>query len=668
MRGDLTDYAVLHRAAHSPGDTVEVLTGTVLTCAHLAELPVDHKGPAHADGGSHDLLVLVPYRQIGERGFACHDDAEPLRVLLIEQAARLPLHMVTGACPQDAAPLRDLAFDLDDDAYARLVRTVIEQDIGRGEGANFVMRREIHARVAAWGPSGALAVLGRLLRAERGAHWTFAIGLNGRSWIGASPEPHVLLADGEAVMNPISGTLRYPPQGPAPDDVLRFLADRKERDELFMVLDEELKTMAALCPQGGRVHGPWLKEMTHLAHTEYYLRGACPLDAPEVLRRSMFAPTVTGSPLRNACRVIARRELSGRGYYSGVAALMGRDRHGRSTLDSTILIRTADVSEAGQLRLGVGATIVRDSQPELEASETRTKARGVLEAFRGPAPSNPPHRPVSHAFGSPQPPPAPALGKHPLVVRALADRNRLLAPFWLTGAPASTPLVTSPVATGTAHGTPQGTTDGTADGPGETVTPLHGRRLLLIDAEDDFTGMLALQLRSLGMHVTLRRYDDVDPASADHDIVMLGPGPGDPQDPADRKITRLHDLARSLLETRTPMAGVCLGHQVIASRLGLPLRRRPHPGQGRRARIELLGRSVDVGFYNSFSAISHTDRVDCPTTRLTVRVDRDPYTGEVHALSAPGLATVQFHPESVLTADGPAILTSWLTPLITLAA
>ncbi|MGW1729350.1 chorismate-binding protein [Streptomyces sp. NPDC002306] len=153
-----------------------------------------------------------------------------------------------------------------------------------------------------------------------------------------------------------------------------------------MVLDEELKTMAALCPQGRRVHSPRLKEMAHLAHTEYHLRGACPLEGPEVLRRSMFAPTVTGSPLRNACQVIARRKPAGRGYYSGVAALMGRDRDGRSTLDSTILIRTADVSETGRLRLGVGATIVRHSQPALESAETRTKAKGVLQAFRDPDP------------------------------------------------------------------------------------------------------------------------------------------------------------------------------------------------------------------------------------------------------------------------------------------
>ncbi|MGW1729349.1 aminodeoxychorismate/anthranilate synthase component II [Streptomyces sp. NPDC002306] len=196
------------------------------------------------------------------------------------------------------------------------------------------------------------------------------------------------------------------------------------------------------------------------------------------------------------------------------------------------------------------------------------------------------------------------------MIRALAERNRLLAPFWLTGPDAGTnPAPLTSLAAGTGHYPAQQTASGAAD----TDTPLHGRRLLLIDAEDDFTAMLALQLHSLGIHITLRPYDHPDPGSdrAGHDIVILGPGPGDPQDRADRKITRLHDLARSLLDTRTPLAGVCLGHQVIASQLGLPLRRRPHPGQGRRARIELRGHSVDVGFYNSFTGLSE----DAPAFR-----------------------------------------------------
>ena len=74
-------------------------------------------------------------------------------------------------------------------------------------------------------------------------------------------------------MNPISGTYRYPPAGPHPPGVLDFLADRKEADELYMVVDEELKMMARICSGGGRMLGPDLKEMARLAHTEYLIEG-----------------------------------------------------------------------------------------------------------------------------------------------------------------------------------------------------------------------------------------------------------------------------------------------------------------------------------------------------------------------------------------------------------
>ena len=105
--------------------------------------------------------------------------------------------------------------------------------------------------------------------------------------------------------------------------------------------------MARICDAGVRVVGPSLKEMARLAHTEYFIEGAHPRDPREILRETLFAPTVTGSPLENACRVIARYEPEGRGYYSGVVALIGRDARGARTLDSAILIRTADIDRGG---------------------------------------------------------------------------------------------------------------------------------------------------------------------------------------------------------------------------------------------------------------------------------------------------------------------------------
>ncbi|MFD0658618.1 chorismate-binding protein [Thermocatellispora tengchongensis] len=220
-------------------------------------------------------------------------------------------------------------------------------------------------------------------------------------------------------MNPISGTYRYPPSGPTVRDVMRFLADRKESEELYMVLDEELKMMTRICEPGVRVVGPRLKQMARLAHTEYFIEGDSRWDVRDILRETMFAPTVTGSPLESACRVIGRHEPQGRGYYSGVAALIGRDASGGWTLDSSILIRTADIDSAGRARIGVGATLVRHSDPLSEVAETSAKAAGLLSALR---------------TGE-----AGRLDAHPEVRDALERRNATIAGFWLGSATGRTP-------------------------------------------------------------------------------------------------------------------------------------------------------------------------------------------------------------------------------------
>ncbi len=354
----------------------------------LADLPV----------GAAPALALVPFRQIAERGFDVRDDGTPLSVLVADEAHELGLAEVLAALPAHDVRVEDRGFDVPDGEYAEIVRRVIRDEIGRGEGANFVIRRTFRGEIPGFGRADALALFRRLLAGERGAYWTFVVHTGGsgpegasvsgrrgetggRTLVGASPEVHVRMSGGTVVMNPISGTYRYPDGGPTAESLLAFLGDRKESEELSMVVDEELKMMCTVGDMGGVVVGPRLKEMAHLAHTEYELRGKSSLDVREVLRETMFAATVTGSPVQNACRVIERYESGGRGYYAGALALLGRDANGAQTLDSPILIRTADIAPDGGLRVPVGATLVRHSDPESEVAETHAKAAGVLAAL-----------------------------------------------------------------------------------------------------------------------------------------------------------------------------------------------------------------------------------------------------------------------------------------------
>jgi phenazine biosynthesis protein phzE len=608
---DPRPFALLRR--RTPGhdhDTVELLLGPVREVERLADIPV----------GERPSLALVPFRQIRERGFDVRDDGTPLSVLTAEETRVIPLDEALAQLPSHVVRVEDGGFDVADEEYAEIVGRVLEEEIGRGEGANFVIRRTYEGRIPGFGRADALALFRRLLVGERGAYWTYVVHTGDRTLVGASPEVHVRMSGGTVVMNPISGTYRYPEQGPTPEDLLDFLADGKEIEELSMVVDEELKMMCTVGDRGGVVIGPRLKEMAHLAHTEYELRGRSSLDVREVLRETMFAATVTGSPVQNACRVIERHEVGGRGYYAGALALLARDAGGAQTLDSPILIRTADIDSEGGLRVPVGATLVRGSDPAGEVAETHAKAAGVLAAL-GVRPGRPRAEGVR-----------PRLADDPRVRAALDGRRAALAPFWLR-------------------------MQERAEGP--------AGHALVVDGEDTFTAMLAHVLRSCGLTVTVRRYDEpgLREAVLGHEgPVVLGPGPGDPSDTADPKMRFLRALTAEVLRGhRHGVLGVCLGHELIAAELGLSIVRKDVPHQGAQSDIDLFGRPETVGFYNSFTArCDDRDRAALAARDVEVGLSA---TGEVHALRGPGFAGVQFHPESVLSLRGTEIVRELLAQL-----
>ena len=132
------------------------------------------------------------------------------------------------------------------------------------------------------------------------------------------------------------------------------------------------------------------------------------MDVREILRDTMFAPTVTGSPLESAARVIARYEPRGRRYYGGVVALIGRGPDGDRRLELFDPIRTAEVDASGRMRIDVGATLVPPlSDPAAEAAGRRPRLAVLLDVLEPPAGG---HRRF--------------IGTHPEVRAALLQRNR----------------------------------------------------------------------------------------------------------------------------------------------------------------------------------------------------------------------------------------------------
>src|SRR6478736_6496279 len=600
--------------------TVELLTGDIVDVERLADIPL-----TDASGTPREVLALVPFRQVVERGFECHDDHAPLRCLIVAGHEIFRRDDALEALPTSPVALHDAGFDIADEDYADIVRRVIADEIGAGEGANFVIRRDFTAAVDADARTAALTWFRALLEYERGAYWTFAIVTPDHIAVGASPEAHVSAQAGVVTMNPISGTFRHPAGGATTETLTEFLESAKETEELFMVVDEELKMMSAVCSDGGRITGPHLKEMSRLTHTEYVLRGRSRLDPRDILRETMFAPTVTGSPMQNACTVITRHERTPRGYYSGVAALFtprpaagltpGEPTH---DLDAPILIRTAYLVD-GRLRVPVGATLVRHSDPYGEVGETHGKAAGVLGAI-GAIPRDAPAPVKVDAIDEDAPAAEPKrLADDPAIADLLMSRNASLASFWLN---------------------PQD-----AAGTG----PFAGRSAIVVDVEDRFTTMLAHQLGHLGLAVEIVPWSEVTDEQLDETgLVVCGPGPGDPRDPDSARIGRMREIVARRRASGRPLLAVCLSHQILADSLGIDLGPLARPHQGLQKSVDVFGIPASIGFYNTFTA-----RVAPGTTMVgEAEVAADPETGDVYALRGPGFASIQGHLESILSRDG----------------
>ena len=605
-------------------DTVTLVGGTRTDLETLSEVPLT-AGVERA----WDQLVLVPYAQVRERGFEAHQDGTPLSAIAIEHEEHIPVAELLDLLPDAPIEFADLGgFDTSDTDYAAMVKRIIDDEIGQGEGANLVVGRNYRAQVADWDHDRALTVFRRLLERERGAFWTFCIFTGDRYLIGASPERHVSVEAGQVRMNPISGTFGLRGLETTADrkrEFLKFLSDEKEIYELFMVVDEELKMMCDICHEGGLVLGPYLKPMTHLVHTEYLLAGRTDRDVREVLRDSMFAATVTGSPVENACRLIKKYEQEGRGYYAAVAALIGRDDDGAPTADAPILIRTADIDLDGNVKITAGATLVRDSDADHETSETWAKASGILSAF-GLVESAP--NPVE-GFD--------AFTREDDVLIALGSRNQRLSQFWLTDQSGVPP-----------------------------VAELMGKRVIVVDGEDDFVNMLSHIFGVLGMTTDIVRHDapELPKILADgdldgYDLVVVGPGPGDPREVDDPKMAVLHRIVAGLLESKQPFLSVCLGHQVLSHQIGLDLVFKDIVFQGTQSRLPLLGRPETVGFYNTFVA-----RVPASGLPDGVTVETDPESGDIHLVAGPHYRGVQFHAESILTQNGFTIIRELVKDLI----
>lgn len=599
-----------------------IFRGEISFLNQLADIP--RKTNSHNGEEVFDTISAIPFSQIRERGFEAAESNLPVSCLKIENQQAVSVDELLNMLPDEVVDLNGgITYDSSKEDYENMVKKIIEDEIGNGEGANFVIPRTGRAKIADMSAEKPLSIFKNFLRQEIGSHWTFIFFDGEKYLLGASPEAHISIKGGRVKMHPISGTFRK--KGMHRDmkklrkELLGFLTNPKEVNELFMVVDEELKMMANICSEGGMIIGPLLKEMTHLIHTEYLLSGKSNKDLIDILRQSMFAATVTGSPLENACKIIHRYEKNDRRFYSSCLALIGQDEEGAEMLDSTILIRTTEISKQGDIIFGVGATLVRDSDPADEVAETEAKIEAVSRGILSPQ-TEVPDAVMTHFEEDDE------------VLEILAKRNQRLSKFWFFN----------------------------QEDEDNVFPALKDKNILIIDNEDDFCHMMKHVITAMGAQVKIIRFDQYEFEKSNADLTIVGPGTGNPNEADHSKMQKVMAITKSLLDSGNKFMAICLGHQFLCKALGFEVSKKQNPSQGVQELIDLFGKKQRVGFYNTFcgkynSSISIDD----------IEVAYDASTNEIHALRSTHFAGVQFHPESILTQNGYAILAEMLSGLLT---
>ena len=184
-------------------------------------------------------------------------------------------------------------------------------------------------------------------------------------------------------------------------------------------------------------------------------------------------------------------------------------------------------------------------------------------------------------------------------------------------------------------------------------------RVLVVDNYDSFTFNLVQYFGELGTEPIVVRNDELsveEAAAVRADRLVISPGPGTPADTG-HSLEYLRELSPSI-----PTLGVCLGHQAIVEVYGGVVASAPDPRHGKTSEITHDGRGVFAGLANPFVATRYHSLAAVepgPDLIITARSE----DGVVQGVRHPSLPIegVQFHPESIMTGEGMALLSNFVS-------
>jgi anthranilate synthase component 2 len=189
--------------------------------------------------------------------------------------------------------------------------------------------------------------------------------------------------------------------------------------------------------------------------------------------------------------------------------------------------------------------------------------------------------------------------------------------------------------------------------------------IVLIDNYDSFTFNLVHLLGELGAKVEVHRNDKVaaaDVVDGDPDAIVLSPGPCTPKE-AGISVPLIREFAGKL-----PILGVCLGHQAIGEAFGARILHAGRVMHGKTSDIRHSSKGVFSGLPSPFRATRyHSLAIERASLPDCLEVTAESEDGEIMGVRHRQFALegVQFHPESILTEHGHALLKNFLEPIST---
>jgi anthranilate synthase component I len=283
--------------------------------------------------------------------------------------------------PDPRAAPAHVDVSMDDEAYmARVLR--VKEYIAAGDAFQVVLSRTFRSPLRGADPLDIYRALRVLSPSPYLYFLDFAEATApALSIVGASPETMVRFEKRKMTLRPIAGTR---PRGATPDEdqalAAELLADPKERAEHVMLIDLARNDVGRVCEAGSiaLTAEMQVERYSHVMHIVSEVTGTTRQDTSpgDVIKASFPAGTLTGAPKVRATEIIRELEQGPRGIYGGAIGYMMPD----GSLDLAIAIRTLVIQD-GHVEVRAGAGIVEGSVPELEAQETRNKARAALAAI-----------------------------------------------------------------------------------------------------------------------------------------------------------------------------------------------------------------------------------------------------------------------------------------------